>query len=141
MCKLAQPFWRVIWQYLKKLYSVYTLSSNLGILTHLRNYICTRIFIFVIRNPPKIISSAHWLSKLLIHLYNGLVSNLLFKKRMRMVFMNCRYFQMKLFRKMSKIETETWIVGTYWQLSEERVLGNWMKEGEAMSPRTYMHNP
>lgn len=49
----------------------------------------------------KILSSADWLYKLLICLYNGIVSNYYFKKEMGMVFMNwnCRDFQKEIIKK------------------------------------------
>ena len=41
----------------------------------------------------------------------------------------------------NKIETEAWIRGTEWQLSEESRVGNWMKEGEGISKKPHMPNP
>ena len=39
------------------------------------------------------------------------------------------------------IETEAWIHGTDWQLSEGRRRGDWMKDGEGIGQRTYMYHP
>lgn len=60
---------------------------------HLRNSICKGYLLhsfFVIKKKEmiKILSSAEWLYKLLICLYNGIVSNYYFKKEMGIVFMN-----------------------------------------------------